>query len=140
MTAPTGVIQKRERTVRELFERGASTREIADAVGVTPRSVRRILLRLELVELCVNLLSDETLERIRIYAEEGMPANWIADDLGIHYDTARTYACRVPGHDEAVVEWLRAWHSIRQREALLELHYEIAPTWLSLRTRALDAA
>ena len=145
MTAATGVRDEqlaREAQVIGLYHRGdLDTKTIAKRVGVTPRTVRRILVRRGVTELQdPGHIKPDVAMRIAVYAAEGMPANWIAEDLPVRYETALRHAQRAPGHAEAVHEWQIVWHQIRKDPALLELHYEIAPLWSELRLRALDAA
>lgn len=135
-------IRDREDKVIALYHRGdLDTKAIAEAVGISPRSIRRILIRRGVSELQTpRPTPPEVIERIRVYAAEGMPANWIADDLPIRYETALRYAQRVEGHDEAVHEWQTVWHEIRRSSVLLELHRELSPLWSDMIIRTLDAA
>jgi len=69
-------------------------------------------------------LTDEERERMRILVAEGMPAPWIAEDLGRSRSTVTN---NFPFGREASLEWLRAWSDIRRSPILLELHKEFAP-------------
>lgn len=137
--------REREERVAELWAMGArEVRDIAAAVRTTERTVQRILLRLR---LRTPRAESERVDYARLarLAEEGMPANWIAEDLGVNYRAVQEHTRHVPGREEAKREWASAWQSIRQNEALLALHHEIAPTVLVriaqvASPKALDAA
>lgn len=130
----------REQRVRTLWERGVrDTRELGRLVGVTDRTVCRYLLRIQARE-AKSTQDDVDYARLACLAEEGMPANWIAEDLGISYGTALRHANEVPGRREHVREWTRAWHAIRQDPALLALHWEITPPRSISSQLRLDAA
>lgn len=141
MTEPDqyAAARAREAVVLMLWGEGVTeTRALAEAVGVTPRTAARIVLRLGLREK-TDHRSRIDYARMEQLAREGMPATWIAEECGVEYDTARRVAMRIEGHDRHVGEWRSVWQSIRQNEKMLELHYEIAPVWSASRHAGIAA-
>ncbi|MEO8261647.1 MAG: hypothetical protein ABI566_03670 [Pseudolysinimonas sp.] len=66
----------------------------------------------------------DQIERAGMLRAEGMPAPWIAEDLGLPPATIRRIA---PADPEGQREWLRSWGRIRAVPALLALHNEFSP-------------
>lgn len=116
---------EKDEAIAELWAEGRDHHEIAAAVGRNPQSVTRALTRLGLRDMRQPLIVDR--DRAQRLAEEGMPATWIAEDIGVSRDAALRIASAVPNHRENVLEWRRAWAGIRHRPALRELHAEITP-------------
>lgn len=65
-------------------------------------------------------------ERARVVAlrTEGLPARWIAEDLGTTENTV-TRTC--PARPEEAAEWRTVFQQIRRDPELFALHTEIAP-------------
>ena len=116
---------ERERRIVEMFRDGRRVKEIAESVGITGRSVQRALVRLGARPPLDRNLANR--ERVRLLAAEGMPANWIAEDVGISASRTREHAKKAPGHAESVREWARVWQSIRRSDELTALHRQFAP-------------
>lgn len=69
-------------------------------------------------------------KRIVTLSKEGMPATWIAEELGLSVGRVREIVSRWLPDDlrqKNTVEWSMAWSQIRPNEELLELHREFAP-------------
>jgi DNA-binding CsgD family transcriptional regulator len=107
--------------MRAHLAEGLDTRAIAALHGVSERTVNRARARIE-APRAHPPLSQAELDRANLLADEGMPATWIAEDLGRNSETLRRKLRR--GVD---AEWLTAWASIRHDEDLRRLHYEFAP-------------
>lgn len=59
--------------------------------------------------------------------DEGMPSNWVAEDVAIHPGTIRRLARKRPNNAHARAEWSSVWQSIRQNPELYALHSELRP-------------
>lgn len=68
----------------------------------------------------------ESEERVITLGKEGMPATWIAEDVGLCATTVRKIL-RGAGVKAEQKEWLRAWSFIKASEEVLALHRECAP-------------
>lgn len=63
-------------------------------------------------------------KRLRILAAEGMPASWIAEDIGYYVGTVRKRLADLNLPDD---EWLKIQLSIRKTARLAPLHEEFRP-------------
>lgn len=113
-----------EATLAELAAQGLPRAEIASRMSIHVDSVSRTLMRIGMARSRNNKISAEQYERMRILVAEGMPATWIAEDIGCDRSTVTS---AYPFGKEAKAEWARAWSRIRNSSALLELHKEFAP-------------
>lgn len=57
---------------------------------------------------------------------EGVPATWIAEEMGVSVDVVR-YRARLAGIRGRRSGWASVWPQIRSRSDLLKLHREFAP-------------
>lgn len=69
-------------------------------------------------------MTDVDRARLAVLRAEGMPASWIAEDLGVHTHTVQT---AVPADPEQVAAWRSDFQHIRRNPALFALHCELAP-------------
>lgn len=69
-------------------------------------------------------LTDAQRDRIVRLRAEGMPAAWIAEDVGVCVDTIRVTAHANPAE---AAEWRTQFQYIRRDAELFALHTEIAP-------------
>jgi IS30 family transposase len=69
-------------------------------------------------------LTDAERARIVLLRAEGMPASWIAEDVGVCVDTIRTTS---PAYPAEVAEWRTQFQYIRRDAELFALHVELAP-------------
>jgi len=69
----------------------------------------------------------DELARMHLLLAEGMPANWVAEDLGRHYDNIKDYAAGRGDHAHAVSEWKQVWSGIKNRPELASLHEQFMP-------------
>ncbi|MBD8477589.1 helix-turn-helix domain-containing protein [Microbacterium sp. CFBP 8794] len=69
-------------------------------------------------------LTDADRARIEALRAEGMPATWIAEDLGVHPNTIRLAVAANPAQAAA---WRADFQHIRRNAELFALHCEIAP-------------
>ncbi|MDD7930093.1 hypothetical protein [Microbacterium thalli] len=69
-------------------------------------------------------LSTEDRARVVVLRTEGLPARWIAEDLGTTENTV-TNVCHA--RPEEVAEWRAVFQQIRRDPELFKLHTEIAP-------------
>lgn len=63
-------------------------------------------------------------ERIEALRAEGVPASWIAEDLGVHTHTVQSMT---PANPEEVAAWRSDFQHIRKDPELFALHCEFAP-------------
>lgn len=142
MSTPIATQRNREQKCRDLWQLGVrDVRQLAAELGVTDRTVYRMTERLKLRERRPVRDYAPDYARLAQLAEEGMPANWIAEDICLSYEVTQRHAASVPGHREHVREWTSVWHAIRQRPELLALHYEFSPIWSAMmQHRRKDAA
>lgn len=121
--------REREQRCRDLWHLGVrDVWQLAAELGVTDRTVYRMTERLNLRERRPAPDYAADYARLTQLAEEGMPANWIAEDIRLSYEVTQRHATAVPGHREHVREWTRTWQFIRQRPELLALHHEFSPS------------
>lgn len=73
------------------------------------------------------MLSKEKLDRMLVLAREGMPTNWIAEDVGLSADTVRKHVCKNPDYRREIRGWSSVWPKIRKSSKLMGLHREFAP-------------
>lgn len=109
----------------ELLAEGLSPIEIAQALGVSSRSVYRGLVRHGFREKRPPwALTEDEIARIRVLAAEQMPVVWIAEDIG----RATHAVARIVGPDpERDRIWKQEWQYIRRSERMLELNDQIRP-------------
>ncbi|WP_323985913.1 hypothetical protein [Microbacterium plantarum] len=69
-------------------------------------------------------LTEQQRERVVALRTEGLPARWIAEDLGTTENTV-TNVCQA--RPEEVAEWRSVFQYIRRHPELFKLHTEIAP-------------
>lgn len=81
-------------------------------------------------------VTKEQQARIDVLAREGLPATWIAEDVGVHPATVRDHRPADAPFD--MIAWLPVWQHIRRYH--LDLHQEFAPKSESLQIveRTLD--
>ncbi len=70
-----------------------------------------------------HLTVDER-DRVVVLRTEGLPARWIAEDVGTTENTV-TKVCQA--RPEEVAEWRSVFQQIRRDPELFKLHTEIAP-------------
>jgi len=113
------------------ISKGFDRKQTAEFYGVLhPENITRQARRLGVAWPSRNKRTPLSLagrRRARQLLREGMPANWVAEDLDSDGTTTRALALTVDGHAESVLEWRRAWAFIRHKPELLELHYQFAP-------------
>lgn len=73
----------------------------------------------------VEAVPQSVVDRARILAAEGMPWNWIAEDVGVTVYRLRALV----GHQsqDAVVAWRSTWVQLTRHDELMRLHREFAP-------------
>jgi IS30 family transposase len=69
-------------------------------------------------------LTDEQRARVKQLRAEGMPATWIAEDIGCNAETARAVVQAKP---EEVLDWRQSFALIRRNPELYALHRQFAP-------------
>lgn len=111
-------------TIARLTREGWSAENIADHLGVNPRTVQRHRMRAGVGQPHRDPLSERARERIDRLIREGMPSTWVAEDIGCSRWTVNQHR---PMGREATREWRQAWVRIRTRPELLALHREFAP-------------
>lgn len=72
-------------------------------------------------------LSPDAERRARLLLEEGMPATWVAEDLGVPSEYIYAVSTQIQDRAEHVLEWQRAWARLRRNPLLLDLHREFNP-------------
>lgn len=70
-------------------------------------------------------LTPEQLARARVLRAEGMPASWIAEDIG--RPRMVLFRAGMTTDRAALSAWASVWTAIRRSPTLLALHYELAP-------------
>jgi DNA-binding CsgD family transcriptional regulator len=107
-------------------DEGLDEYEISRRTGIAVATLQRKILRYGLREPLQQHAVLTTLEvkRIRQLADEGMPTNWIAEDLRISTCTVHSVVGNRP---EAALEWRRVWQAIRRSEELYWHHHDVAP-------------
>jgi len=70
-------------------------------------------------------LTPAQLERAMRLRSEGMPASWIAEDLG--RPRMVLFRAGMTTDRSALNAWASVWSAIRRSPTLLALHYELAP-------------
>lgn len=126
-------LAERQQRIAELDAEGVSVNEIAETLGINPRSVYRHLYRLRgRPARATRYLSQDDLELLFRLRDEGAPTTWVAETLGISVHTVKAYrALSTSAHKD----WMAVWQQIRRNPTLLALHYEFAPpTHAQLRT------
>lgn len=124
-TSSAGEVATRE-VLEAFLAQNFDRHQIADRLRIHPDSVTRALKRHGLREPKQKYTPAE-LERIRILALEGMPASWIAEDLG---RTTRAMSSHLLHHvprPDDLKQWHYVWPSIRRNAELLDLHNQFAP-------------
>lgn len=116
--------EDRVQQVIALTAEGYSAATIAARLGVTQRTVVRIRRRAQIAQEKAPELTHEQRDRISVLIQEGMPATWIAEDIGCARGTITRHA--LVG-DTSSNEWRQVWNRIRRNDALLQLHREFAP-------------
>lgn len=116
--------EDRDEQVVALTAEGYSAAAIAAGLGVTQRTVVRIRSRAQIAQAKAPELTPEQRNRILTLIKEGMPATWIAEDIGCARGTITRHA--LVGHTSSN-EWRQVWARIRRNDALLQLHREFAP-------------
>lgn len=70
-------------------------------------------------------LEGSDLERAALLRDEGMPASWIAEDLGCRRESI--FRSGIIATDEASAEWRAVWQQIRRNPVLAGMHREFQP-------------
>lgn len=125
---PSGVITRE--ALIALVQRNLKVPEMALELRVDPASVQRGLRQFGLAEQVYTpqrRFSPDEIDRIAALTAEGMPATWIAEDLGRSPHQVRKLATKMPGAKERAVEWRRAWPKISKNPTLLGFHEKFAP-------------
>ena len=137
MNAQHDAAQRRAEHVKELWDAGhRDIPAIARAAGCSERQAYRITGRLGLRAIAGPQDAHIDWARIDALAAEGMPATFIAEDVGVDYSVAQRRAQRAPNRDQAVEEWRSVWHEIRKSAALTALHREFAPVFSAKRAHS----
>lgn len=110
-----------------LFNEGVSLEEIALHLGRNLETVKRALRRAgALAHPTRHYVPDleAKVARAQLLRAEGVPINWIAEDLGVsrHFVINHTVT-----NAEANREWKKCWSFLMHDPDLLKLHYSIAP-------------
>ena len=71
-------------------------------------------------------MTEETKNRIRVLALEGVPGSWIAEDVGVDRWTVRRLI-RKEGWAKAPEQWPEVWAQIRPQPKLRHLHSLFTP-------------
>jgi hypothetical protein len=73
-------------------------------------------------------LTEEQLQRATTLIDEGMPATWVAEDLGLpnRHAINKRFQDR-PGREVSRKEWERVWFRIMNSPILLDLHQQFTP-------------
>lgn len=116
--------EDRVKQVIALTAEGYSAATIAARLGVTQRTVVRLRRRAQIAQAKAPELTPEQRDRIAVLIREGMPATWIAEDVGCARGTITRHA--LVGATSSS-EWRQVWNRIRRNDALLQLHREFAP-------------
>lgn len=118
----------RER-IGELLDEGLSYERIAAQLGVSKSAAnrwgRRIRPNRGLSTDKQRKLEAHELERIRILAEDGVPAAWIAEEMPVQYDTVRKAMLRMGLKSDPEYHSIQV--SIRRNPKLAPLHEEFCP-------------
>lgn len=69
-------------------------------------------------------MTDADRARVAVLRGEGMPASWIAEDLGVHVHTVQS---STPADPAEVQAWRSDFQHIRKDPELFALHCEFAP-------------
>jgi hypothetical protein len=125
----TATTRQTDVELARLYNSGMTeVRHLANEVNMHPDSVTRALRRIGLRETKTpRPYSTEELERIASLTLEGVPATWIAEDIGRNPESVRTKASKMPGALERTAQWSQVWSAIRRAPTLLELHRQFAP-------------
>lgn len=109
----------------DLLAEGLSQIEIAQALGVSERSVNRGMLRHGFRAKRVwHQPTEAEKERMLQLAAEQMPLTWIAEDVGF----CTSLVAKIIGPDpERDRIWKQEWQYIRRNQRMLELNDEIRP-------------
>lgn len=103
------------------------TNAVAAMIGISSRQIQRIVAPARPPEVVRKRFAGPPREWAEREMTDGMPANWAAETIGMHYETVAEVARRLPGRDENRREWDRVWHQIRQHERLVDFHHEFMP-------------
>lgn len=123
----TDVTHIPQQTYVDLFlEDGLSIPEIAEQLGRNLETVRRALRRAGTIGYIKTELPnhDEVVARAQLLRDEGMPINWIVEDLGVSRYFIVHHTVTNPTANK---EWKRCWSRIRHDPDLMDLHRLIAP-------------
>lgn len=110
--------------VREMTEKGKTGMEIALMIGVSDQTIFRTRRRMGIDMPTVRHFTEEERDRVRRLRQEGMPASWIAEDLGCSISAIHDI---VHANPDEVLAWRQSWARIRRDPALYALHREFAP-------------
>lgn len=111
-------------TLHELYAETPTVRAVAERLGITPAAARKRLLRAGVIKSRRMAYTPEEIKRGTTLRDEGMPATWIAEDLGKDLRELRRV---LPPDPEASKEWKRVWSGIFPNPTLLALHEEFKP-------------
>lgn len=113
-----------EKRLRELWH-DHTVEQIAEILRVTERTVNRAAVRYGIREKIVTPGPPERVkQRVRNLHWEGVPANWIAEDVDLSVGQVRDILGRGA---RTAPEWKSVWHEIYKRPELLALHREFCP-------------
>lgn len=125
MTTVEPARQSTREAVVDLHTEGLDANQIAQALGVTRRTVDRYMVEVGLREpRPPRRLSPSEEKRVRALLSEGMPATWVAEDVR---QNPTTIAKRFRSDPDNVRAWRQVWQQIRRSEVLYDLHNEFYP-------------
>lgn len=130
---PRSEVREVAEKVRLMTEQGFGVPAIAEAIGVHERTVSRHRAKLGIAQGACTEPTPEQVLWLHAMREEGMPAKWVAETIGVKPDTVRR---RHGMTDSARRDWLKTWSSIRRNPALLALHREFSAGDLEARAAA----
>lgn len=120
-------VTRDDEIVRLYVEEKKDSSEIGAIIGLNPWSVLRILRGRQVETRNHITLTGEQQARMLALRDEGMPALYVAQDLG----TSRSVVLRLTPNKEATAEWRRVWGHIRPNPVLRGLHEQFFPRELN---------
>jgi DNA-binding NarL/FixJ family response regulator len=128
---------ERDDAIVHMTLEGLSSREIGHRVKVTQRTVSRVRRLMGVAQEVNPRLTREQRARIDRLIDEGMPATWIAEDVGCSDQTVRRYR---QSSEEDTRVWRQVFAFVMRSSVLVELHREFAPKTVSGHLVRRDAA